>query len=121
MANVEGVSKLTAQMKALEKQGTPIVVACGFTAAYALYVHENLQAHHPVGKAKFLEEPARLLRRELGSLVAAALKAGKTLGQALLLAGLRLQAEAQRRTPVLTGHLRSSAFTRVESGAIRGA
>jgi hypothetical protein len=24
---------------------------------YALYVHENLMAHHPVGQAKFLEQP----------------------------------------------------------------
>jgi hypothetical protein len=25
-------------------------------ATYALYVHENLEAHHPVGEAKFLEK-----------------------------------------------------------------
>lgn len=26
-----------------------------FNTPYAIYVHENLQAHHPVGHAKFLE------------------------------------------------------------------
>lgn len=30
-------------------------VEVGFAAAYALPVHENLEAHHPVGQAKFLE------------------------------------------------------------------
>jgi hypothetical protein len=30
-------------------------IEIGFTAAYAVYVHENLEAHHPVGQAKFLE------------------------------------------------------------------
>lgn len=30
-------------------------VEVGFTAAYALPVHENLEAKHPVGQAKYLE------------------------------------------------------------------
>jgi CRISPR/Cas system-associated exonuclease Cas4 (RecB family) len=72
-----------------------------------------------VGQAKFLESAARELARDLGRMVAVALKEGKTLAQGLLLAGLRLQAEAQRRTPVDTGHLRSSAFTRQETGAVQ--
>src|SRR3990167_2541856 len=29
----------------------------GPSAGYAVYVHENLHAHHPVGQAKFLETP----------------------------------------------------------------
>jgi hypothetical protein len=32
-------------------------VRFGFSANYAIYVHENLEAHHDVGKAKFLEDP----------------------------------------------------------------
>ena len=34
------------------------VVEVGFSAAYALYVHENLEAHHTNGQAKFLETAA---------------------------------------------------------------
>jgi hypothetical protein len=34
-------------------------VVVGFTAAYAIFVHENLNAHHPVGEAKFLENAVR--------------------------------------------------------------
>jgi len=33
------------------------VVAGGPAEAYALIVHENLRAHHPVGQAKYLEQP----------------------------------------------------------------
>jgi hypothetical protein len=122
VAKVEGVQKLNGQMEALKHRGDPAAVAVGFTAAYAIYVHENLQARHRVGQAKFLEAPARTMAGELSAVVASALKLGKTLGQALLLAGLRLQAAAQKLTPVDTGNLRASAFTRLEySGGARTA
>lgn len=29
----------------------------GTATEYSIYVHENLQAHHPHGKAKYLEDP----------------------------------------------------------------
>jgi hypothetical protein len=41
-------------------EGPVIVQELGFggpAAPYAVYVHENLQANHPVGQAKFLEVP----------------------------------------------------------------
>lgn len=31
------------------------VVETGFNAAYAIFVHENLEAHHDNGEAKYLE------------------------------------------------------------------
>lgn len=31
-------------------------VEIGFTASYAIYVHENMEAYHAVGQAKFLEQ-----------------------------------------------------------------
>lgn len=41
-------------------------VAVGYSASYAIYVHENLDAQHKTGKqAKFLEEPARTKRSEI--------------------------------------------------------
>lgn len=36
---------------------TSIEVAIGYNTKYAIYVHENLSANHPKGKAKFLEDP----------------------------------------------------------------
>lgn len=42
----------------------PKVVEVGYGAAYALYVHENLEAHHTVGEAKFLEHAVENKREE---------------------------------------------------------
>jgi len=100
--------------KSIKDDNVSVVV--GFTAAYAVYVHENLEAHHPVGQAKFLEEPAIRIQGELGDQIKDGITAGRTLAQVLLLAGLRLQREAQKLCPVDTGALRASAFTRLEQG-----
>jgi hypothetical protein len=35
------------------------IVEIGFSQNYALYVHEDLEAHHTVGEAKFLEKAIR--------------------------------------------------------------
>jgi hypothetical protein len=40
-----------------------------FSADYAIYVHENLQAHHTVGEAKYLERAIAANRRTLGQIV----------------------------------------------------
>lgn len=69
----------------------------------------------PAGQAKFLEQPARTLTDVLSEIVAVAMKAKKTMSQALLLAGLRLQRESQKLVPIDTGNLRASAFTRLET------
>lgn len=40
--------------------GDPVNPLTGKPASsYMLIVHENLRAHHPLGKAKFLEDPVR--------------------------------------------------------------
>ena len=39
---------------------------------YAVYVHENLEANHPVGKAKFLEDPMMSHLSELPDAIARA-------------------------------------------------
>lgn len=43
-----------------ETSGGRVVVTLGYggpAVSYAIFVHENLTARHPVGKAKFLEDP----------------------------------------------------------------
>jgi hypothetical protein len=50
-----------------EITGDEVLVQMGFGGAavdYAIYVHEDLEKNHPVGKAKFLEDP--LNRRVAG-------------------------------------------------------
>lgn len=48
-----------AQVQAMVDSSPGFSVAITFTAAYAIYVHENMQAHHASGQAKFLEAAVR--------------------------------------------------------------
>lgn len=52
----------------------PEAVEVGFTASYALYVHENLEAHHTVGEAKFLEHAVEAKKDEAVAAVASRAK-----------------------------------------------
>lgn len=113
MAMLENFAKVAATLRALAGKYDGPSVTVGYTQAYAIYVHENLEAYHPVGQAKFLEQPARLLKEVLSDIVRKALSNGQTLVQGLLLAGLRLQRESQQLCPVDTGALKASAFTRI--------
>lgn len=49
-------------------------VEVGYTAEYAAAVHENLEAHHNVGEAKFLEHAAQDKEREALEAVVDAIK-----------------------------------------------
>ena len=116
-------------------KGESVVV--GYTAGYALYVHENEEIWppgmrlkglpRPKGKGKywdpqnkaqpkFLEHPARELNNsgELSRIVVEAMRRGVKLQQALSLAALRIQRESQKLVPVDTGNLKASAFTQKE-------
>jgi hypothetical protein len=122
MAKIEGLVQLRAILFKLEKRlgaaqskaGAGNSVIVGYTASYALPVHENLAAFHHVGQAKFLEDPARSMTEEMGGIVTDAVLHGKTILQGLYLAGLQLQRESQLLCPVDTGNLKNSAFTRIE-------
>lgn len=119
MAIIQNLERLYTKLRAKVAEsikGDDGVVVVGYTAAYAIHVHENLQAYHRVGQAKFLEQPARELGPEMAGDVRRIMKQGKTLTTALLVAGLRLQRESQKLVPIDTGALRASAFTRVEKG-----
>lgn len=50
------------------------IVAGGPSAPYAIYVHENLTAHHTVGQAKFIESVILENVSSLGSRLAKRLK-----------------------------------------------
>jgi hypothetical protein len=121
-------------------------VAVGYSTNYALFVHEmTIGKPNPprsdaqrkamfasirerekrghvswaVGQPKFLEQPFRELGNHgtLAKIISTALSEGKTMGQALLLAGLRVQRESQKLCPVDTGTLKNSAFTELETMA----
>lgn len=122
MAMVTGVGKLLRQLKQLaneSKKNYTASVTVGFTQGYALPVHEITTWKHKVGQAKYLTIPFNALREEIKSLIVRAIKNGATAEQALLIAGLRVQREAQLLTPVDTGALKASAFTSLTKDADR--
>lgn len=104
------LSRLAA--KARSDARTKLVV--GYSASYAVHVHEDLEAFHPNGQAKFLEQPAREYRDYLFHVVGEAMKKGQSLGSALALAGIQLLRLSRQLVPVKTGFLRDSGFTRVD-------
>ena len=56
-------------------QGVEVVLGYGNSSVgYAVYVHENLMARHPVGKAKFLEDPMNRARQGMEDRLAADLR-----------------------------------------------
>jgi hypothetical protein len=107
------VTKLRSRLAKALRDADP-GVAVGYSASYAVYVHENLEAYHPNGQAKFLEQPARRNQKEMAEIVLRQLARDRTLAQAFLAAGLYLQAASQKLCPVKTGALKNSAFTRLE-------
>jgi hypothetical protein len=68
--------------------GGNITVEVGYAAPYAIYVHEDLQAHHTVGEAKFLSK-------------------------AVYRTDKLIIAQSQLLVPVDTGFLKNSVFTTV--------
>jgi len=116
MAEITGFTDLKERLQKLQNEAkeSNVTVVVGFTQNYAIYVHENLEARHRVGQAKFLEQPARELAPHFGTVVRDLLSKGVSMLKALFIVGLRLQRDAQKLCPVLTGALKNSAFTRQE-------
>lgn len=136
MPSMEGFDRVAATLNRLARKygdNSKVSVIVGYTAAYAVHVHENIEMKwkglprrpnpphkgnywDPAGKgqAKYLEQPARELKKEFSRIIVTACSRGAKLEQALLMAGLRLQRESQQLVPVDTGNLKASAFTRKE-------
>lgn len=119
MAKIEGVNDLLRELrerKRLAKEASNASVIVGYTQAYAIYVHEDMTARHPVGQAKYLEQPARELSNSgtLSGIIARVYRQTGRLIDGLLFAGLRLQRDSQKLVPIDTGALKGSAFTRKE-------
>jgi hypothetical protein len=133
MANITGLTKLVDQLRARAAKSIKdddVSVIVGYTAAYALFVHEKVEMKlaglprvggkglywDPQGRAqaKFLETPARMCQEQIADIVRKSFSKGSTLAQALLMGGLFLQRQSMLLCPVDTGNLKASAFTRLE-------
>lgn len=87
----------------------------GYTAPYSIFVHENLDANHPNGGiAKFLEQPARTKKREMGQIVRKVMRRKDgTLKEAVTQSAQYLLEESQKLVPVDTGFLKASGYYKV--------
>lgn len=115
--NIIGLQELNGKLLSLHKQfgGKDAMVEVSFGTNYALYVHENLEAHHPEGEAKFLEKGSNNCREQVLNDIQSRIKT-TNFGLALYIGGLRIQREAQKLTPVEFGLLRMSARTDLVKG-----
>jgi hypothetical protein len=109
---IEGFKRVTSVLGGLavkaRREGARSRYAVGFQAPYAVYVHENLQAHHSVGQAKFLEQPMRENRAKYRALIRQLMKRRFTIDQAMLGAARALLRDALPLVPVDTGRLKKS-------------
>lgn len=104
---------LKARVEQAKRDGRTVGVV-GYSAPYAVHVHEDLEAQHPNGgQAKFLEEPARTRRVEVGATVRRLVDAGATFEQAFRVALEQLLGWSRQLVPVDTGRLRDSGFVEV--------
>lgn len=133
--SISGVDKMVAALRAKAAQAGSGNVSgvIGYSQAYAVYVHENLEMKRAglprrapakgnywdgTGgqvQSKFLEAPFRIHAKYMAQIIKkAVMEDGRTIEQGILLACLFLQRESQRLVPVDTGALKNSAFTRIE-------
>lgn len=85
-------------------------VKVGYSAPYALAVHERLNVYHPIGQAKYLEQPLRTEKDKMAEIIRNRLRAGVSLKEAHLDAAKHLIKTSLPLVPVDTGKLRDSWF-----------
>jgi hypothetical protein len=85
----------------------------GYAAQYAVFVHEDPFAFHPIGKWHFLTDPLKRGRGQMGKIIKATLLRKRALDEALLLALDWLREASQEEVPIDTGFLHDSWFVRL--------
>lgn len=115
MIKFEGAQQLSNKLKEKIREAKFRDVLVGYSANYALHVHENLEMKHPNGgQAKFLEQPARENVDNYLKAFVDSFKTNPDVSQCLLVTGLVLQRDSQELVPVKTGNLKASGFTTFE-------
>lgn len=116
MATITGVDKLREQMSSRIQKATKLSKAVGYvgySAEYANYVHENMEAFHRVGQAKYLTTAINKFLPKMTNMLKEELKDGGDPKAAIQKVLLAIKYESQKLVPVDTGFLRSSAYTKV--------
>lgn len=86
----------------------PAQAYVSYEAHYAIYVHENLDAFHPNGQAKFIEQPAREYRHQIASRMVAVYLSTRSLSRSLRAGATYLLNLSKELVPVDTGYLKST-------------
>lgn len=113
-------SKVLAKMSAMTPAGRKkLRVVVGYSAPYAVYVHEDMTANHPNGgQAKYLEAAARSpsVKAAMRDAVRKAMKNKKGLAYGLTDSGNVLLRASMPLVPVDTGFLVSSGYVDLKEG-----
>lgn len=96
------------RIKEQKKRQAKLTFAVTYTAPHAVHVHEDMEAHHDNGQAKYLEQPIREHVSKMSAMVKEHMAKGKTLNQALRLVGEWLLEQSKALVPVDTGELKNS-------------
>lgn len=111
---VRGVTKVLSSLEKRHLNGkVKLEGVVGYSAPHALSVHEDLEAYHDDGQAKFLEQPARELRPQLTGTVTNSVKKRRNLEEGIREACELLLSMSQKLVPVDTGELRDSGFVEI--------
>lgn len=111
-SKVHGMNALVKKIQGMQthakRQAKP-KFAVVYTAPYSVYVHEDLEAFHPNGQAKFLEEPTRTRSKEIGRRVVQVYKSTHSLRRAVRAGTNLLKWFSQQLVPKKTWFLHDSA------------
>lgn len=120
-AVITGIGTLVEKLRKkarTSKEADQGVFTVGYKAPYAVYVHENLAAHHDHGQAKFLEAPARNQVGQLRSQIIADARLGIGIRIASKNAAITLLNLSKELVPVDTGILKASGYVQDDKGSI---
>lgn len=120
---MQGQDKVIANLSAALKRlgaGSGRRVGIQYTEPYAIFVHENMEAKHVVGQAKFLEQPMQEMKSQTVTTIARVLRSRKvnqdSIDEAIVTCATAILDRSKEIVPVDTGALKESgSLTEVES------
>ncbi len=113
---LDGRDRLIKRFRTMaERVGREVRLVVGYSAPYAMRIHEDLEMLHKNGQAKFLEEPLKLLRNDMRIYIRDQLRKEVRLEKVLLDVGKKILGVSKKLVPVDTGKLRASGYVVVET------
>lgn len=110
---ITGFSDLHKKLAVMQKQKAPEPVLIGYSAPYAIHVHENMMAHHPNGEAKFLVKAIIEQTKAVRRYITKRIKAGDKMQDVLIAVANMYMDASDKKVPVATGALRASRYVKV--------